>query len=167
MKKEKKPKVVQEVKEKIEKSKMILVLAFAKMKARELFDLRKKAKQRNCELKVVKKRLFERAAKEKNVGIDLDDLHFPLCFLFCYGDEVLGAKLAFEFQENTPLQILRGWYHQKIIGKEEIEFLAKLKSKQELLTDFQILLKSLISRLAFNLSYPLKGLTSILGQIKK
>ncbi len=166
-KKEKKQKLIEELREKFKRAKMVIFVNFAQTKASELFQLRKKAKEKNCEFKVAKKTLFSLALKKENVSFNLDEFKNPLGFLFCYDDEIAGAKLVKEFSQNSPLQILKGWHQNKILEKEEIEEWAKLKSRPELLQDFYFVLNSLIWRLIFGLNYPLKGLATILSKIKK
>lgn len=164
--KEEKKKIIEMLREKIRKAKIILFLNFHKVTSPLLFELREKAKEKNCELKVAKKTLSKMALEKENVKIDLEKFKNEFCFLFSFSDEVLPAKLAFEFSRESPLEILGGWLDGKFLSKEEVEEFSRLKSKNELISGLSFSLKYLLWRLTFVLDYNLKGLARVLNQIK-
>lgn len=158
--------IVAQLREKIKKAKMILFLGFHKVPSSLIFELREKAKEKNCELKVAKKTLSKIAFEKENLKIDLEKFKEELCFLFSFSDEVVGPKLAVEFSEKSPLKILGGWFENKFLTEEEIKEISKLKSKPELISQISFYFKNLIFKLIFALEYNLKGLMSVLNQIK-
>ena len=63
--KEQKKEILQDLKEKLAKQKAIVFVDFQGLEARDLFDLRKKLQENNCQLKIAKKTLVNLAIRRK------------------------------------------------------------------------------------------------------
>lgn len=167
--KEKKKKILEELKEKIEKKKAIIFLDFTGVKVKDFMEFRKKVKSVGDEVKVAKKTLINLALKEKKLDvIDVKNLKGQIALVFGFKDEVLPAKIAFEFSsKNQNLKILGGILENKFFEAEKIIEIAKLPSKEELLAKLVGNISAPISNLINILQGNLRNLIFVLTQIQK
>ncbi len=130
--KEQKQKIVEELKEKIDRQKSMVFVAVEGLKASEIFDLRKKLGEADCQLQVIKKTLADIAFKKEKLEFDIKALEGQFALVFGFGDEVSPAKTAYQFSlSNEIMKILGGFDEDKFRRDEKIIALAKIPSKQE------------------------------------
>ena len=147
-----KQKIIDNLKEKIDKQKSIVFADFTGLKVKNIDRLRQELKKKDSELKVVKKTLVSLAFKEKKIEVDLKKLKGEIVLAFGYRDEILPFKTLYEFsKENKNLKILGGLIGQEILEKEKAIELGQLPSREELL-----------AQLFFTAKSPLLGLYNIL-----
>ena len=162
-----KQKIINDLKEKVDKQKSIVFADFKGIKVKDLTKLRREMKKNDCELKVAKKTLISLVLKEKKVGVDMKKFEGEIVLGFSYKDEVLPFKLLHEFSKgNENLKILGGLVGQELIDKGKAVVLGQLPSKQELLGKLVGSIKAPISNLVYDLQYNLKGLVYLLTKIK-
>jgi len=166
--KEQKKRIVEELKEKVSKQKILIFADFTGLKVKELSNLRKKLKSIDAELKVAKKTLSKLALGEKGLKLDTKNLKGEIAFVFGYKEELPTAKMVYQFsQENPALKILGGFLENKLREAEEIIELAQLPSREELLAKLVGSIKAPVSNFVYALRYNLKGLIFALSAIKK
>jgi large subunit ribosomal protein L10 len=166
--KEKKRKILEELKEKIERQKIMIFVDFTGVKSKDLFSLRRKLKELRNEMKVAKKTLINLALKEKNLDvIDVRKILGEIAVIFGMKDEITGAKIVYEFsRENKNLKILGGILEKNFIGPEKIEELAKLPTKEELLAKLVSDVSAPISNFVYVLKSIPQSLVFVLSQIQ-
>ena len=165
--KEQKKNIVEKLKQNIAKQKAVVFVAIDSLKTTELFDLRKELKQDNCLLTVAKKTLLSIAFKQSKMEFDVKGLEGELALVFGFGDEIMPAKIAYQFsRKNKNLKILGGFFENEIKTAQEMIVLAKIPSKEELLAKFIGSIKAPISGFANVLQGNIKGLIYILKQAK-
>ncbi len=180
--KDQKQKILEDLKEKIAKQKAIVFVDFTGLKVKDLFDLRKKLKTADCELKVAKKTLIgiafkaadfkERSssslsAKNSAIDAEIKNLSGQIALIFGYKDEVSPAKIVWQFSQTNPnLKILGGLLTNIFFEAEKIIELAKLPTHEELLAGLVRSISAPISNLLNILEGNIKGLIYILKQIK-
>lgn len=165
--KEQKQKIVEKLKENIAQQKSMVFVAMEGLKAKELFDLRKRLKAADCLLIVAKKTLLDVAFKEKKVGIDPEKLAGQVALVLGFKDQISPAKIPYNFSlENKNLKILGGFYENKLRDAEEIITLAKIPSREELLARVVGSISAPISGFVNVLQANIKGLIYILKQAK-
>ncbi|MBP6459590.1 MAG: 50S ribosomal protein L10 [Crocinitomicaceae bacterium] len=109
-------------------------------------NLRRKCFQSNVTLKVVKNTLLQKAF-ERVEGIDYgqlsDVLAGPTSILFAEVGNV-PAKIIQEFRKKSAKPVLKGAFIEEaiFIGDNQLEALANIKSKNELIGDIVALLQS-------------------------
>ena len=163
-----KQKILEELKEKVARQKAIVFASITGLKVKDLSALRKKLKGQGCEIKVVKKTLIALALKEKKLEADLRKLEGEIALGFGYEDELIPFKSLYEFsKENDKLKIVGGLIGKEFLEKEKAIELAKLPSREELLTKLVLSLSSPISGLINVLEGNLKGLICVLSQLQK
>jgi len=159
--KEQKKKIVEEVKENLEKQKAIVFVNFAGLKFSDLVNLRKKLKEIGAKFVVVKKTLAQIAFKEKNLDFPKDKLGNEIALIFGFEDEIAPVKTAYQFsQERDKLKLVGGYISDgnncEFITADDIIALAQLPSKQEL-----------FAKLVGTLSAPISGFVTVQRQIIK
>jgi large subunit ribosomal protein L10 len=165
---EKKKKILEQLKEKIERQKIMIFIDFTGIKSKDLFSLRKKLKELGDEMKVAKKTLINLALKEKNLNVvDIRKMLGEIAVIFGLRDEISSAKTVYEFsKENKNLKILGGILEKNFIGPEKIEELAKLPTKEELLAKLVSRISAPISNFVHVLKSIPQSLVFVLSQIQ-
>lgn len=165
--KEQKENIVEKLKQSIAKQKAVVFVAIDGLKTTELFDLRKELKQDDCLLTVAKKTLLSIAFKQSKMEFDVKGLKGELALVFGFGDEIMPAKIAYQFsKKNKNLKILGGVFESEVKTAEEIIILAKIPSREELLAKVVSSISSPISGFINVLQGNIKGLVYVLTQIK-
>lgn len=132
----------------------LYVTDFSGLTVKRITDLRRRFRAQGAEYLVVKNTLALRALHESSIE-DLDDvLNGPTAFVFA-GDEPVGAaKILADFQkeaEDKPA-IKAGLVDGKRVGSDEVTRLAKLPTRDELLSQAAGALQSPLSSLVGSLS---------------
>jgi len=130
--------------------------------------LREKANGLGVEIFVAKKTLLGHAAKEAQLE-DMNPNAFEGSILTAVGfnDEVSAAKLLKEFsKENEAVKLVAGVLEGKALSAEEVEKLALLPSKEQLLAQLVGSLNAPVSGFVNVLAGNLRGLVTVLGAIK-
>ncbi|MCP6717928.1 MAG: 50S ribosomal protein L10 [Patescibacteria group bacterium] len=166
-KKEKK-KELESLKEKIKKQKTMIFVDFSGLKVENMSKLRRTLKKSDSELKVAKKTLMKLALKEAGMENDISGLKGEIALVFGYEDEIVPAKLVYEFSRGNPsLKILGGFFENQFKSAEDFIVLAQLSSRQELLARLVGSISSPIAGFVRVLEANLKGLVCVLSAIKK
>jgi large subunit ribosomal protein L10 len=165
---EKKKKILEQLREKIEKQKIMIFIDFTGVKSKDLFSLRKKLKELGNDMKVAKKTLINLALKEKNLNVvDVRKMLGEIAVIFGIKDEISGAKTVYEFsKENKNLKILGGILEKRFIEPEKIEELAKLPTREELLAKLVSSISAPISNFVYVLRSIPQNLVLVLNQIQ-
>jgi large subunit ribosomal protein L10 len=165
--KQQKEKSIIDLKDKISKQKVMLLVAIAGLKVKDVSKLRNELKKVDANLKVVKKTLAEKALKENKISFDKSKFKEEIAFIFGFQDEISPAKTAYQFsKENEKLKILGGFLEGEFKNDQEMINLAQLLSKPELLAKLVGTLSAPMSNLVYDLNYNIKGLITILSKIK-
>ena len=165
--KEQKQKIIEDLKEKIERQKAMIFADFTGLKVKDLSNLRKKLRLADNELKVVKKTLLGSALKERDFKIDIEKLKGEIAIVFGFKDALSLAKIIYQFsQENPNLKILGGFFEKKFQEAEEIITLAQLPSREELLARLAGTIFAPVSNFVNVLQGNIKGLICILTKVK-
>lgn len=160
-----KQKIIENLKEKIEKQKSIVFVDFSGVGVKELSELRRKMRENNNEFKVAKKTLVRIALGEKQIKLP-QDLPGEVALGFGYEDEISPFKILGDFsRQNENLKIIGGFVGE-FIGEEKAKEIAQLSSKEELLAKMVGSISAPISNLVNILEGNIRGLVSLLSQIK-
>lgn len=166
--KEQKKKIIEDLKEKIARQKVIIFVDFTGLKVKDLSFLRKKLKTSGNEIKVAKKTLIGIAFKENKIEFEPKKLPGEIALVLGYNDEISPAKIVWEFsQEHPNLKILGGFFENKFFETEKIIELAKLPTKEELLARLVGSISAPISNFVNILQANIKGLILALNAISK
>jgi len=113
--------------------------------AQKTHELRKRCFQQNIELIVVKNTFFKKALEQANGNYEsiYDSLKENTSVMFCNTANVPG-KLIKELNQKDKKPLFKAAYVEESIyvGADQLETLATLKSKEELIGDVILLLQS-------------------------
>lgn len=165
---EQKVKKVKELAEKVKKATSIVFVDYKGISVAGDTELRKNARSKNVEYLVAKNRLFKLALKDAGIEENFDDtLKESTSFAFSYEDAVSPAKVMYEFGKDKEFfNIKAGILEGKKISAQEVEELAKLPSREVLISRLLGSLNSPISGLANVLNGNLRNLVYVLSQVQ-
>lgn len=136
-----KKEVVAELVEKIKKAQSVVFVDYQGIKVNEETALRKQMRESGAEYLVAKNRLFKIALKESGVEDSFDEvLEGTTAFAFGYADPVAPAKAVFDLAKakakakQDVFKIKGGYLTGKKVSVAEVEELAKLPSRDQLLS---------------------------------
>lgn len=166
MKKDKKIKVLEELKEKLGKAKSFVLADYRGLTHQQLEEIKKGLRQAQAELLVTKNTLL-RLALGKKEEIE-SHLAGPTVVLFSYEDGIAPLGVLAKFIKTFGLpQIKIGVLDNKILSSEEILHLASLPSREVLMGTLIARLKSPLFRTHYALNWNLYKLSLILKGVKK
>jgi len=166
--KSQKKKIIDDLKEKVEKQKILFFVDFKGLKVKDLSNLKKRLKKVDSQLKVSKKTLLKLALKEKGIELDTKKLEGEVASVFGFKDEIMPAKITYQFSiENKNIKILGGYFEGKFKEAEEMLMLAQLPTKDELLGRLVSSVSAPIYNFVRVLNANIKGLVYVLSAIKK
>ncbi len=169
---------VKEIKERFQRAKIAIFTDYQGQKGlpvTEVQKLRRKLLESKGELKVMKNSLAEKALESLKIEKLSTYFKHASAVAFGYDDPALTAKALFEFTKDTKkdkndpgLPIIKGaWYGEAIIGPDQVRFLASLPPKPILLSQLLGTMNAPITGLVTVLSGTLRGLVTVLAQIRK
>lgn len=145
--------IVDEIKDKIQRSKAVVIVDYKGLTVAEATELRNKFRAAGVDFKVYKNTLVKRAADE--LGISGLDTHLegPSAFIFGYNDPVMPAKIINEFLTKANKGDIKGGVMDNaVIDKTVVKKLADLPTKEVLLTRFMWALTSSVRGFAVALN---------------
>lgn len=165
--KEKKEQKLSQLKDELEQSHAIIFSDLTGLKMAQQSDLKKKLKEKNIKMSVVKNSLMRLALKEKGIEIDQAILDQPILGIFSE-DEVEAAKIIIkENKDNEILSPLGAIVDKKYITGEEIVALSKLPGRSQLQAMLVGSINAPIANFVYVLKGNLSGLVSILRQVSE
>lgn len=149
---------VKEIAEKIGNAKSLVLVDYQGITVEEDTQLRKNLRESDVEYRVYKNSLVKRATKEAGIeGLD-DYLSGPVSIAFGYEDETTAARLLAEFAKDAKkLEIKGGYIEGEVYDAELMNKLAKIPSKEVLISKFLGSITSPLSKLVYVLDSVAKG----------
>jgi large subunit ribosomal protein L10 len=150
--KEIKAQKVEEIREKMEKAKSLVLVNYQGINVVQDTELRQILRKNNIEYKVYKNTMVTRAAELLDIkGLD-PYLEGPVSMAFGYDDETTAAKLIADFSKSAKkLEIKGGYVDGTVYDAELMSQLAKIPSKEILIGKFLGSIKSPLSNLVYML----------------
>lgn len=140
---------VSELSEQIKASKLVILADYRGINVENITKVREDLRKNNSDYKVAKNTLLKFAAKENNLDDLLPYLEGPTAVVFSKDDYVSPAKIIFEAGKGKEyMEIKAGVMDGKVVTKEDIIKLAKLPSREVLLTQLATVLLANIRNLA-------------------
>ena len=160
--------IVGELTELFKRQKISFFTDFQGISVSKLQTLRRALKKENAEFKVAKKTLFDRALEQAGVKFKSKELNGELGVAFGYGDQVAPAKTLVKFsKDHETFKVLAGVLAGRILSTKEIVALAKLPSREILLTQLVGAMQAPIRGLAVVLQANIRGLAIALNKVKE
>ncbi len=126
-----------EIKDRMERASIAISADYRGLSVAQLTDLRRALRPANVEVKVVKNTLAVMAASQAGRPEMSELVQGPTAVAFGFGDPIAPVKALAEHLRARRMQltILGGWLEGKILNRAEVESLATLPSKEQLIAD--------------------------------
>lgn len=168
--KEQKKEMLNNIEELLSKMRTLVFIDYYGLKVKEIEQLRKILKQKQCCYLVVKKTLLNLVFKKLGLSekIDLDKIQGGIGLVFGFESETEPAKLVVNFaKKHGRLKIQGGILENSFITPQMIESLSKLPPKEALISQIVSAMKMPINNLIYVLKGNLKKMVYLLSIIKK
>ncbi len=144
----------------------VLLINFEGVNVLAQSELRREISKVNSGYQVIKNRLALRAAQDTSLEVLKEHFQGPTAIAYTAGDPVALAKVLKDFISDHPSVAFKaGVVEGKTFSASDVELLAKMPSRPELLSKLVYLLNAPLVRLATALQSPLRGLASVLKQL--
>ncbi len=161
-----KKELVKELADKLKDSKAVVFSDYKGLQVKDLTALRKELREAGVELKVLKKTLINLALKDAGIEADVKKMEGQIALAVSSEDEVVAAKIiAKAAKANENLKIVGGILGVKELSAAEVNALAKLPSKEELLAKFVGSINAPVSGFVNVLAGNLRGLMNVLKAV--
>jgi large subunit ribosomal protein L10 len=151
--KNKKVELVDSYSQALQGLKSAVYVSFKNLSVQKQETLRKKLFAENMHYTVVKKSLWQRAVKAKNISGTEPDIQAEMAVL--YGDDLLApARIANQFlkENKKSISILGGIFEGTFKNGAEMLAIANIPTREVLLSQIAFLLKSPMQRLAIGIN---------------
>jgi large subunit ribosomal protein L10 len=143
----------------------VVVATYTKLTVAQDYELRKALRGAGAKYQVVKNTLAERAAKGTKVEGALKDLAGVTSIAYTTGDPVAMAKALAKYANDTPEFTFKvGVVEGRVISIKEIEALASMPSKEELMSKLLFLINAPAQRLATTINAVPRNLAVVINQ---
>lgn len=131
---EAKKQIVQALKERLDRSKVVILTDYKGLNVATITDLRAKLREADVEFQVIKNNMLRRASEKTGVEPIKEYFKGPSAIALGYDDPVVVAKILSDFAKtNDKLEIKVGIMGGKVMDKDQIKALASLPSREVLL----------------------------------
>jgi len=164
--KQQKEALIKSLADKLKASKAVVFSDYKGLKVKDFTLLRRELSAAGIEIQVLKKTLINRAFQDAGIEMDVKKLEGQIAIAISSGDEVAAAKIiAKAAKANENLKIAGGILGVKELSAAEVNALAKLPSKEELLGQLVGTLNAPISGFVNVLAGNLRGLVTVLQAV--
>jgi len=158
--------VVKELNETFKGNSSVLLINFTGVNVEDSTNLRRKISEMECGYRVIKNRLALRALEDTSLEELKEHFEGPTAIAYTGGDPVALARVLKAFIKDHPAMSFKaGIVEGQAVSASEMDHLAGLPSRPELLTKLLYLLNAPLTHLATALQSPLRDLASVLSQL--
>ena len=163
-----KQKIIDDLASRFHSMPSVFVIEYQGLKVNEMDVLRKKLRQTNTELRVVKNSLLEKASLGTDVERMKDLFSGPTAVAICDEESSAAAKVFIDCGEDFPeIKIKGGIFEGEVVDVSRIERIAKLPSRQELFSEFIGLLSAPMGNLVGVLEQTRSNIVGVLEALKE
>ena len=166
--KDQKQKEMDALRKELEQSPAIFITGYEKMTVQQDFELRKTVRQAGGSYSVVKNNLAAKASEELPSNSLLGDLKGMTSLAYTTGDPVALAKALTTYAKTNPAFTFKaGFVEGRAVEVKNIQDLANMPSKEELIAKVMWLINSGAQRMAVALNGVARNLAVVLDQAIK
>lgn len=161
-----KEEVVKKLTEQIKAGKAMVFSDYAGTTVAKMKQLRDELRKTGSTYKITKKRLIELAFRNAGIEVDVAKMEGQIGVAIGKDDEVSAARALAKFsKENEGFKVLQGVLENKVISAEEVNALAALPSREELLSKLVGTINAPVSGFVNALAGNLRNLVGVLKAI--
>lgn len=143
---------VKDFQAKLENAKSFIVVEYLGLTVAQITELRTQLRENGMEMKVYQNNITRKATADLGFDDLASTLVGPNAVVFSYEDELAIAKILANFaKENEALKFKSGVIAGEFKNVEELQVLASLPSRDELLATFAAMLNSPLLKFAIGL----------------
>ena len=149
-----KQQIVRELKELLDEAELALVIDYKGLSIKEMSDLRSRLETGNGICKVTKNTLMRHAIDGDTAWTNLDSLLTGTnAFVLIKGDVGAGVKAVQTFQKETKKSETKGGlFEGKLLTQEEIQAIADLPSKEQLIAQIAGAINAVATKVAVGIN---------------
>lgn len=164
---EAKKEFVHQLRERIDKSKVVILTDYQGLDVGTITDLRSRLSEAQIEYQVIKNTMLRRASEGTDAELIKDDFKGPSAIAMSFDDPVAPAKILTEFaKDNEKLEIKVGVMNGKVLDLTAIKSLATMPSREELLAQVLSAMIAVPTSLVTALSDAPRRMVNVLQAIK-
>ncbi|MFC2023896.1 50S ribosomal protein L10 [Chloroflexota bacterium] len=161
--KEKKVQLVEDYVERLTNSEALILTGYRGLTVASVSDLRRRLREVNAALQIVKNTLFERAVSEAGVPLPADVLDGPIAVGYCMDEVPPVAKVLVDFaKESATLEIHGAVLGAQFLDEQGVKSLAALPPREVLLAQLLGAVQGPASSLAGVVTAPMRELAQVL-----
>ncbi len=167
---ERKKQVVAEIREKLDRAQVVILVDYMGINVEQDTELRRKCREAGVEYKIYKNNLFNLATEGTDYSQINKDLVGPNAMLIGYDDPAAAAKVIKNAsKEIEALEIKSGVVEGTYFGADGINQLADIPSREELIAKLlgTIGPENMVGRLVRTINKPVSDFTYLLSNIAK
>ncbi len=150
--------------ENFEKAQLVVLANYRGLSVSQMQDLRGNLRSTNAEFAVAKNTLTRIASERVGIEIPLEHLEGPTALMFAYEDVVAPAKALSDFVKSSRvLELKVGLMEGQVLDSGQIDALASLPPREELLGKLVGLLASPMARTVGVLGGPSRSMAYLLN----
>ncbi len=159
-----KEEVVKFLGEIINTSSIAVVASFSGLSVANLEKLRRRLKEQESSLQVVKNTLLRRACEQTQARALIDFINGPIFIAWSKEDDETGlVKTLVEFSGTSgQLNLRAGYLRGEILNSQQLAALAQLPGVKQLRANFVLQLQAPLNRLLYCFQYPARKLVESL-----
>jgi len=158
---------IQELAGKAGASSAVFLIGYKGCKCSELTSLRRKLDKIGSQFEVVKNTLAKRAIKESNIESLSEHFVGQTAVVWTEKDAVASAKALTEFAKDVEsFKLKAGVVDGSVVDVKQIEALAKMPSREQILAQLLSLINAPAQRLLQTINAPASSLVRLLGAWK-
>ena len=153
--------------DRLTRAQSVVFVTVSGVKVGEIESIRDSIFPQGLQFQVAKNALFKLALTERGLDVPAEVLDQPIGMVFSYEDVVAPAKALQPFlKEVEALQVIGGIVEGSYVNAHTIDTLAKLPNREQLLGQLVGTLAAPLSGLVNVLQGNIRGLVTVLGQIR-
>lgn len=155
---------IEELKDVLSRAQLTIVADYRGLSVTALQDLRGRLRPLDAEFRVAKNTLTRIAAEQAGIDGLEPTLEGPTALMLAYGDVVAPAKAVSDFVRSSRiLQVKAGVMNAQVLGAQDVEAIASLPPREELIGKLVGLLASPMARTVGVLSGPSRSMAYVLN----
>jgi large subunit ribosomal protein L10 len=160
----KKVEIVENLQEVFSKCNIGILTDYRGLTTAELTDLRRKLREAGVEYRVVKNSLAQFAARQAGMDELAGSFEGPVAVAIGYGEAPATAKVLDDYIRTTKsiLNIKCGFLTDRLLTSQDVSALAKLPSREVLISQVMAAIQSPITGLVNVLAGPIRGMMGVL-----
>jgi len=165
MNRDEKEQEIQKLNAEFQKAKNLFVASFQGLTVAQDSELRRSVRATGSKYKVVKNTLAQKASEKTSVAPLKDQFVGTSAVIYNETDPVTLAKALTVYAKNHPLFVFKaGLVEGRVVNLADLDQIASLPSKEELISKLMFLLNAQAQRLATALSAVSRNLAVVLNQ---